>query len=290
MRASLYVVTSNLRCCPGTSWRSRRRPSPRRATCSGASPPPRQQNQRSSAASNSGCGRSTGRGGRSRGVPAARPPPAGAGCRGPVVAMGPPQAPATSRTARAVRGRARVLVRTSSSFSTSAGDERRLHLQRLGWRRTGRRCVRRSSGCGRRGRTSARTRPGPVRGKRRALDEQREAPRPEAEQASLAGRQEHRLQDLPGSGHGRAVAFGEQRVQRAVLQVGGEQAREFARPAGGPSPGAAARRRPAGAARRTGSGSRQQLQRGGDGLVRGLGRARRRRGSPRPGRGAGSPR
>ena len=151
----------------------------------------------------------------------------------------------------------------------------------------GRRLVPRSSASGRRGRTSGRTRPG-VPSAVEAMPSIRSAGVPGLRPSSRASRARSRTgsSDLAGPGDPGAVALGQQVVQGAVLEVGGEQARESARRAGGPARGAAARRRPGAAARGRASASRARA------------RARPRRPHPRtragprsaasPGRGRGS--
>ena len=65
-----------------------------------------------------------------------------------------------------------------------------------------------------------------VGGRRDALDEQRRRARRALEQARLAGAQQDGLERLAGLGDADAVALGQQVVQRAALEVRGQQARE----------------------------------------------------------------
>src|SRR6478736_3971662 len=63
-------------------------------------------------------------------------------------------------------------------------------------------------------------------GRRDTLDEQRGGSRRTLEQARLAGAQQDGLDRLAGPGDADAVALGQQVVQRAALEIRGEEARE----------------------------------------------------------------
>ena len=218
-------MTSKSGCCPGYFAANSAAIDSSVGVWLGSSPPPRQQNQRRSAASNSGTWKvcaGAAVGPWVAGGPAVATPP----CEGVVVAVGPPHAP-TTMTIAANSARTRGgLVSTSSSFSTQPAT-----IAGSG--------IRVSAGAGPdddafdvvAGAVAADVRPpeldrDPVGGEGRALDEEGEAPGPQPEQACLACREEDRLEDLPRPGHGRSVALGQEGVQRAVLQVRGEQARE----------------------------------------------------------------
>src|SRR5258705_2162686 len=67
---------------------------------------------------------------------------------------------------------------------------------------------------------------GPLEGRRDALDEQRRRTGRTTEQARLASAQQDRLECLAGPRHPDAVTLGQQVVERATLEVRGEQARE----------------------------------------------------------------
>ena len=94
------------------------------------------------------------------------------------------------------------------------------------WSLSAPRCARRSSGSGRRGRSSGRTRRGPRRRRRRRPRRAARAGRWAARAGPPRGAEQDRLERLAGPDDAGPVALGEEVVERVVLEVRGEQARE----------------------------------------------------------------